>query len=80
MIELVQKLLGAGRRDALASVDAIKKAAAELGYSEAEIEKQLKDLDGLPINEDDLEGVSGGYNLVRGSTRYGDGGDMRIDW
>ena len=67
MIELVQKLLDAGRQDALVSVDTLKKAAAELGYSEAEIEKQLKDLGGLPINEDDLKEVSGGSNLVHGA-------------
>lgn len=60
MEELFEKLIAAGKADALESLDGIKKAAAELGYTAEQVEKMFDDFDGLPIDDDILAEVAGG--------------------
>lgn len=60
MKELFEKLIAVGRADALESLESMKKAAAELGYTEEQIEKALSDVNGLPIDDDDLSEIAGG--------------------
>ncbi len=60
MKELFKKLIDAGKTEALESLDNLKKAAAELGYTEAQIEEALEDLSGFPLDDDDLAEIAGG--------------------
>ncbi len=60
MKELFEKLIAAGKADALESLESMKKAAAELGYTEEQIEKALSDFDGFPIDDDALSEIAGG--------------------
>ena len=71
MKELIKKLIEAGRKDALNSLDELKEAAKQLGCTEQEIEKALEDLDGFPLDEDALEDITGGtgfYTAVNNQT------------
>ncbi len=60
MKELFEKLIAAGKTDAFESLDSMKKAAAELGYTAEQVEKAFDDLSGLPIDDDFLADVGGG--------------------
>ncbi|MCR5402907.1 MAG: hypothetical protein K6E91_03700 [Butyrivibrio sp.] len=68
MKEILKKLLDAGKKDALNSLEEMTEAAKELGYSEDEVEKALDDFDGFPIDDDDLLEITGG--LAYGGTPY----------
>ncbi len=61
MKELFKKLIEAGKTEAFESLDNLKKAAAELGYTEAQIDEALKNFSGFPIDDDDLAEIAGGY-------------------
>ena len=60
MKELFKKLIKAGKTEALESVDSLKKAAAELGYTAEQIEEALGNFSGFPIDDDDLAEIAGG--------------------
>ncbi len=64
MNEILKKLIDAGRKDALDSLDDLMKAAKELGYSEKEIEGALDGFDGFPIDDDDLAEITGGMGIT----------------
>lgn len=60
MKELFKKLLDSGSVGAFDSLDNMKKAAYELGYTEEQVEDALDDFSGFPLDDDDLEEVAGG--------------------
>lgn len=60
MKEIIKKLVEAGRAEALNSLEDFKKAAAELGYTEEQVEEALEDFDGFPLDDDDLDEITGG--------------------
>lgn len=61
MKELLEKLIAAGKADALKSSETLKAAAAALGYTEEEVERALAEADGLPLDDADLAEIAGGY-------------------
>ncbi len=61
MKELFTKLIEAGKTEAFEGLDSLKKAAAELGYTEAQIDEALKSFSGFPLDDDDLAEIAGGY-------------------
>ncbi len=65
MKELFEKLMAAGKAEALESVDGLKEAAKELGYTEEQIEAALSEVGGFPLGDADLERVAGGYPKPR---------------
>ncbi len=65
MKELIKKLLDAGNVEALDSLDAFKEAAKNLGYTEAQIEEALENCEGFPLDDEDLEEISGGITNFR---------------
>ena len=64
MKEILKKLIDAGKMEALNSLEEFKKAAAELGYSEEQVEDALEDFDGFPLDDDDLEEITGGARVI----------------
>ena len=60
MKELIKKLIDAGKTAALNSLEEFKKAAGELGYSEEQVEEALEDFDGFPLDDEDLDEITGG--------------------
>lgn len=61
MKELFKKLIAEGKTEAFESLDNLKKAASELGYTGAQIDEALKNFNGYPIDDDYLEDIAGGY-------------------
>ena len=78
MKELIKKLIDAGKPEALNSLEELKKAAGELGYTEQQVEDTLEDFDGFPLDDEDLEEIAGGtlakppsiYNSANGRIYY----------
>ncbi len=62
MKEILKKIVDAGRKDALNSLEELTDAAKDMGYSEDEVEKALEDFDGFPIDDDDLAEIVGGLS------------------
>ncbi len=62
MKEIFKKLIDAGKRDALDSLEDMTVAAKELGYTEKEIEEALEGFEGFPLDEDDLLEIIGGLS------------------
>lgn len=60
MNELIKKVL-ASDENALDSLDAFASAAGKLGYSQQAIDGALDQLDGFPLDDDQLEEIVGGY-------------------
>ncbi len=60
MKELFKKLLDFGSVEAFDSLDNMKKAAYELGYTEEQVEDALDDFSGFPLDDDDLDEIAGG--------------------
>lgn len=60
MKELMKKLMEAGRKDAFNSLDELIAAATELGYTEEQMNDLLDEFDGFPLDDDDLEEITGG--------------------
>ena len=60
MKELFKKLLKSGSIRAFDSLDKMKKAAYEFGYTEEQVEKALNDFSGFPLDDDDLDAIAGG--------------------
>lgn len=67
MKELMKKLMDAGRKDAFNSLDELVAAATELGYTEEQINDLLDEFDGFPLDDDDLEEITGGQSIRRAS-------------
>ena len=67
MKELIKKLIDAGKPEALNSLEELKKAAGELGYTEEQVEEALEDFDGFPLDDEDLEEITGGAGTATGS-------------
>ena len=65
MKELIKKLLGAGKKDALDSLEKLTEAAGELGYTSEQIEEALDSFHGFPLDDDDLGMVAGGVGDVQ---------------
>ncbi len=63
MKEIFKKLIDAGKRDALDSLEDMTVAAKELGYTEKEIEEALEGFEGFPLDEDDLLEIIGGLGI-----------------
>ncbi|MCR4787436.1 MAG: hypothetical protein K5888_02515 [Lachnospiraceae bacterium] len=63
MKELIKKLIDAGKQDALNSLDELKKAAKELGFSEEQVKEALEGFSGFPLDDDDLEEITGGSSV-----------------
>lgn len=51
------------------SEEGIRKEAKELGYSEDQIETLFSNFDGFPLDEDDLDVVTGGRTSPKSSKR-----------
>ena len=66
MKELIKKLIEEGKTEALNSLEEFKKAAAELGYTEEQVEEALEDFDGFPLDDDDLDEITGGASASSG--------------
>lgn len=64
MKELIKKLMDAGKPEALNSLEELKKAAEELGYTEEQVEEALEGFDGFPLDDEDLEEIAGGGGFV----------------
>ncbi|MCR4787435.1 MAG: hypothetical protein K5888_02510 [Lachnospiraceae bacterium] len=64
MKELIKKLIDAGKQDALNSLDELKKVAKELGFSEEQVKEALEGFSGFPLDDDDLEEITGGGGMV----------------
>ena len=64
MKEILKKIIEAGKKDALNSLEEMTKAANERGYSKDEVEKALEDFDGFPIDDDDLQEIVGGFGIA----------------
>lgn len=60
MGNLIKKLIEAGRTDALNSTEEFLTAARELGYSEEEVRTAMEDLDGFPLDDEQLDEIAGG--------------------
>ena len=60
MKELFKKLLKSGSIRAFDSLDKMKKAAYEFGYTEEQVENALNDFSGFPLDDDDLDAIAGG--------------------
>ena len=60
MNDLFKKLIDSGKTDAFDSLDDMKKAAAEFGYTDEQVEEALNDFSGFPLDDDDLEEIAGG--------------------
>lgn len=60
MKELFKKLLKSGSIRAFDSLDKMKKAAYEFGYTEEQVENALNDFSGFPLDDDDLDEIAGG--------------------
>ncbi len=65
MKELLQKLMDAGKKETFSSPEELAVAAKELGYTEEEIKEILDELDGFPLEDDDLKEVAGGASSHR---------------
>lgn len=65
MKELMKKLMEAGKKDAFGSLDELIEAAKELGYTEEQIDEALDGFDGFPLDDDDLDEITGGMISVR---------------
>lgn len=64
MNEMIKKVLAADE-NALNSLEIFTSVAAKLGYSQEEIDKTLEQADGLLLDEDELDMITGGYACVR---------------
>lgn len=65
MKELLKKLMEAGKKDAFNSLDELVSAAKEIGYTEEEVNAVMDDFDGFPLDDDDLDEITGGLAGVR---------------
>ncbi len=63
MKEILKKLIDAGKKDALDSLEDLTNAAKELGYSDKEIDEALDGFDGFPLDDDDLVEITGGHDI-----------------
>lgn len=61
MKELMKKLMEAGKKDAFGSLDELIEAAKELGYTEEQIDEALDGFEGFPLDDDDLNEITGGF-------------------
>lgn len=66
MNEIIKALMDAGCDDAFESLAAFTDAAKGLGYTEDEANKALDEFGGSPLDDDDLEGIAGGYQMFIG--------------
>lgn len=64
MKDLIKKLKEANRLDALDSLEALKKVAAELGITQEEVDEFLENFDGFPLDDDELDEIIGGNNIT----------------
>ncbi|MCR1842627.1 hypothetical protein [Murimonas intestini] len=60
MKELIQKLKETNRLEALDSLESLQKAAGELGFTEEDVMKFMEDFKGFPLDDDDVEEITGG--------------------
>ncbi len=60
MKELFKKLIEAGRKDALESLEKLTEAAKEIGYTQEQIDEALEGFVGFPLDDDDLMEITGG--------------------
>ncbi len=70
MKDLIQKLLAAGKTEALNSLEEFKKAASDLGYTKAQVEEALEGFSGFPLDDEDLDEITGGTTIARGGTKH----------
>ncbi|MEN6463358.1 MAG: hypothetical protein ABFC94_18565 [Syntrophomonas sp.] len=63
MKDIIKKIIEHAGVKALSSAQAFEKAASELGYSKEEIAEMMKDFNGSPLDDDDLDAVVGGTDL-----------------
>ncbi|NPV90263.1 MAG: hypothetical protein HPY50_05775 [Firmicutes bacterium] len=76
MTDMLKKIFEKLGANALASEQAFRKAAAELGYKAEEIEAAVRDFDGFPLDDDDLNDIVGGlgiqgHNIVNSTFAFG---------
>lgn len=64
--ELFDKVLRCAGRSALDSEEEFTRAAERAGFSKGEIEDLLKEFDGFPLDDEELDGISGGTDGVEG--------------
>lgn len=62
MKELMKKLMDAGKKDAFNSLDELVAAATEIGYTKEQIALLLDEFDGFPLDDDDMEEITGGVS------------------
>ncbi len=67
MKEMMKKIIDRVGTKALISAQAFEEAAAQLGYSKAEIAAVVQEFDGFPLDDDDLMDVVGG---IGGQNNY----------
>ena len=79
VLELIKKLLGSGKKDALDSLDKLTEAAGELGYTSEQIEEALDSFHGFPLDDDDLGMVAGGVGDTLQVGVAGSWGNGQVD-
>jgi hypothetical protein len=62
--DLLQKIMENGGNDLDFTEEGITKAALEKGISAEEIAEALDNFDGFPLDEDDLENITGGISSI----------------
>lgn len=60
MNELIKKVI-AFNEEAVNSLENFIDTAKNLGYSQEEIDQALDQLDGFPLEDDDLDEITGGF-------------------
>ncbi|MEG0091520.1 MAG: hypothetical protein RSA20_06840 [Oscillospiraceae bacterium] len=71
MKELLKKIMENAKKqnDVDLTEQGIREAAKRLGYTDAEIETLFSNFDGFPLDEDDLDVVTGGRTSPKSSKR-----------
>lgn len=64
MKEIFKKLQEAGRKDAFDSLENLTAAAKDLGYTEEQLDEALDGFKGFPLDDDDLEEITGGFGIA----------------
>ena len=64
--EVIKQLVEKGDFEALSSEEALEKALLEQGCSKEEIEDVLSEFVGFPLDDDDIEAITGGGPMSRG--------------
>lgn len=63
MKELIKKVV-ASNEEALNSLESFVETAKKLGYAQEKIDKALDQLDGFPLDDEDMEEITGGFLIA----------------